>query len=83
MMGLTSKGRLAEGKDADLTVIDPEAGNASYTIVGGELVMMAGRVIGTGGKILTTDRGEKAVAATGIDYEMLDLTQAQMYAGRG
>lgn len=83
MMGLSSKGRLSAGKDADLTVIDAEVGNASYTIVGGELVMMAGRVIGTGGKILTTDRGEKAVAATGIDYELLDLTQAQMYAGRG
>ena len=83
MMGLSSKGRLSEGNDADLTVIDPEIGNASHTIVGGDLVMMAGRVIGTGGKILTTDRGEEAVAATGINYELLDLTQAMMYAGRG
>jgi cytosine/adenosine deaminase-related metal-dependent hydrolase len=83
MMGLGSKGRLSEGRDADLTLIDPDAGKASYGIVGGNMVMMAGRVVGSGGTILTTGRGEKTVAATGIDYELLDITQAMMYAGRG
>ena len=83
MMGLGSKGRLSEGQDADLTVIDPDAGKASYGIVGGNLIMMAGRVVGSGGAILTTERGEKAVSATGIDYQLLDITQAMMYAGRG
>ena len=83
MMGLGSKGRLSEGQDADLTLIDPDAGKASYGIVGGNLVMMAGRVVGSGGTILTTERGEKAVATTGIHYELLDITQAMMYAGRG
>ncbi|MEE8046708.1 MAG: amidohydrolase family protein [Dehalococcoidia bacterium] len=82
MIGLGSKGRLSEGHDADITIIDPEQGKASYGIVGGELVMMAGRVVGSGGTILTTKRGEKVVAATGIDYELLDITKAMMYAGR-
>jgi hypothetical protein len=82
MIGLSSKGRLSEGHDADLTVIDPEAGDASYGIVGGKLIMMSGRVIGTGGKILTTHRGEIAIKATGIPYKQIDITQAMMYAGR-
>ena len=83
MMGLGSKGRLSEGRDADLTLIDPDAGRASYGIVGGNLVMIAGRVVGSGGTILTTERGEKAMTATEIDYELLDITGAMMYAGRG
>jgi hypothetical protein len=83
MIGLGSKGRLSEGFDADITVIDPEIGVASYGIVGGKLIMMAGRVVGSGGTILTTERGEKAVATTGIPFERLDITQAMMYAGRG
>ncbi len=82
MIGLGSKGRLSEGKDADITVIDPEAGSASYSFVAGEMIMISGRVVGSGGTILTTERGEKTVKATGIPYERVDLTQAMMYAGR-
>jgi hypothetical protein len=83
MIGLGSKGRLSEGKDADITVIDPEAGSASYSFVAGKMIMMSGRVVGTGGTILTTDRGKKVVEATGIPHQQVDLTQAMMYAGRG
>ncbi len=83
MIGLGSKGRLSEGNDADLTLIDPVGGRASYGIVSGQVIMMAGRVVGTGGTILTTAQGEPAVASTGIPYETVDITRAMMYAGRG
>ena len=82
MIGLGSKGRLSEGKDADITIIDPEVGSASYGIVGGELIMLEGRVVGRGGTVLTTERGEKAVANTGSDYEIIDPMEALMYVGR-
>ena len=83
MIGLGSKGRLSEGNDADLTLIDPVGGRASYGIVSGQVIMMAGRVVGSGGTILTTAQGEPAVASTGIPFQRVDITQAMMYAGRG
>lgn len=83
MIGLTAKGRLSEGYDADLTLVDPENGRASYGIVAGRVIMMAGRVFGSGGTILTTETGSGAVAATGIPYKTVDITRAMMYAGRG
>ncbi|MCZ6538297.1 MAG: amidohydrolase family protein [Chloroflexi bacterium] len=82
MIGLDSKGRLSEGKDADLTLIDPVEGRASYGVVAGRVIMMAGRVVGTGGTILTTGQGTATVASTGIPFETVDITQAMMYAGR-
>jgi hypothetical protein len=83
MIGLSSKGRLSEGFDADITIIDPEAGRASHSFVAGDLIMLEGRVVGSGGTIFTTERGEKAIEATGIPYETIDPTNAMMYAGRG
>ncbi len=82
MIGLASKGRLSEGFDADITIVDPESGKASYSFVSGEMIMMAGRVLGSDGTILTTDRGEKTVQTTGIPYEIIDPSKAMMYAGR-
>ena len=82
MIGLNTKGRLSAGNDADLTLIDPVEGKASHGIVAGRLVMLGGRVVGSGGTILTTDRGVRAVESTGISFEQIDLSQAMMYAGR-
>ena len=82
MIGLENKGRLSEGKDGDLTIIDPIHGRAVYGVVAGRLVMIQGRVVGNGAKILTTQRGVAAVEETGIPYQVIDLTKAMMYAGR-
>ena len=83
MIGLGSKGRLSDGNDADVTMIDPVEGRASYGIVAGRVIMMGGRVVGSGGTILTTVQGEAALAETGIAHQQIDITQAMMYAGRG
>lgn len=82
MIGLPSKGRLSEGNDADITVIDPEIGKASHGFVAGNMIMLEGRTIGSGGTILTTKRGTSAVEATGIPFEVIDPTLAMMYSGR-
>ncbi len=82
MIGLNSKGRLSEEFDADITIIDPQDGRASYSFVSGEMIMMAGRVVGSGGTILTTTRGEKAVQESGISYQIIDPSKAMMYSGR-
>ncbi|MBT5476081.1 MAG: amidohydrolase family protein, partial [Chloroflexi bacterium] len=82
MIGLSSKGRLTEGFDADVTIVDPIPGKASYGIVAGKMIMLASRVVGSGGTILTTERGVNAVDKSGISHEVIDLTKAMMYAGR-
>lgn len=41
VLGLTNKGRLEVGADADLTLLDPQ-GNPTMTVVGGEIVYTAG-----------------------------------------
>lgn len=79
MLGLTSKGHLGEGADADIVVIDRERKEASHLFVAGELVMTNGLVIGRGGTILTTERGIEAVAAHDLPHRLLDLTQSLLY----
>ena len=83
MIGLCSKGRLSEGFDADVTIIDPVLGRESYSLVAGKMIMLTGRVVGSGGTILTTERGVEAVESTGIPHKVVDLSKAMMYAGRG
>ncbi|MBT6707100.1 MAG: hypothetical protein HOB24_04280, partial [Chloroflexi bacterium] len=61
---------------------DPIPGKASYGIVAGKMIMLASRVVGSGGTILTTERGVNAVDKSGISHEVIDLTKAMMYAGR-
>ena len=82
MIGLDRKGRLSAGNDGDLTIIDPVGGRAIYGIVAGRLIMIEGRVVGSGGTILTTERGVTEVEKTGIPHQVIDISKAMMYAGR-
>jgi N-acyl-D-aspartate/D-glutamate deacylase len=81
MIGLVNKGHLSPGADADLTVIDPVAGKATMAIVAGEQIMIDGKVVGTGGKLLVTESGERAASESGLPFEIVDLTGSKLYAG--
>jgi cytosine/adenosine deaminase-related metal-dependent hydrolase len=81
MFGLLNKGHFSPGADADVTLIDPVAGKATMAIVGGEPIMVEGRVIGRGGKLLVTESGKEATAASGLPFEVVDLTKSRLYAG--
>lgn len=81
MFGLLNKGHFSEGADGDVTVIDPEAGRATLGVVAGEVIMQDGEVRGRGGKMLVTKAGERAAAASGLPYEVVDLTASRLYAG--
>jgi hypothetical protein len=65
MLGMPAKGHLAVGADADVTVVDLEAGRAVWSVAAGRLVLDDGRLAGRGGTFLTTPRGERAVRARG------------------
>ena len=67
MLGLVNKGSLAEGKDADITVIDTAKREAAMSFVDGKLVLYKGKVLGKGGKIITSSAGEAYVKTKGLD----------------
>ena len=66
MLGLSKKGRLAPGFDADITLISPVQRRAHSTFVQGRPVLQAGSVIGTGGAVLCAAQGAAAVRARGL-----------------
>ncbi len=79
MLGLTSKGHLGEGADADITVIDPVEGVARMAVAGGQLIMLGGVVIGDGGSILTTSNGVSTLTEAACPASAVDLEQSRLY----
>ena len=67
MLGLAGKGSLAEGKDADITVIDTARREAAMSFVEGKPVFYKGKVLGKGGKIVTTREGEAYIKTKGLE----------------
>jgi N-acyl-D-aspartate/D-glutamate deacylase len=76
MLGLKSKGTLSEGFDADITVVDPQAGKASLGIACGRIIMVEGRVVGRGGILITTEKGVSKVKEWGLPYQVMDPAEA-------
>ena len=76
MMGLEQKGHLSSGADADITVLDFKKGCASMGIALGNIIMIDGIVVGTGGTIITTESGKDYVSQAGVPYYITDLSKA-------
>ena len=73
MFGLASKGHLSQGADADITVVDPDTGNATLSLASGKVIMLNGRAVGSGGTLLVTKDGESAAKKTGLGYRVVDF----------
>jgi hypothetical protein len=80
MLGLDRKGQLGVGADADCTLVDLAARRARTTIAGGRPICIDGVVVGSGGTVVTTARGERAVRATGLPVQVVDLRRSGLYA---
>ena len=81
MMGLTNKGHLTPGADADITVLDPDRNVPAMSYVAGKMIMNRGELTATGGTLLVTPDGERAAKQTGIPHQVVDLSQSKLYAG--
>jgi hypothetical protein len=79
MLGLPNKGQLGVGADADCTLVDQSARKARITIAGGQPICLGGVVVGSGGTVVTTARGERAVRAKGLPAIVVDLRRAGLY----
>jgi adenine deaminase len=80
MLGLLNKGHFSEGADADITIVDPDSGLATMSLVAGEVIMENGKSVASGGAWIVTKAGEDAAKASGLKYEVVDLEESQLYA---
>ena len=74
-LGLTTKGHLGEGMDADVTVVDLATAAPFMSVANGRVVMFRGHVCGTGTRMITTPAGEANVRAEGLDALVVDPEQ--------
>jgi len=79
MLGLNSKGHLNPGADGDLVVVDPDTQSAELTVAAGRAIMIHGLVIGRGGTIVTTQRGQKTLQEQGVPCLTADLPGSLLY----
>ncbi|WP_110655877.1 amidohydrolase family protein [Salinicola halimionae] len=67
ILGLTHKGHLGIGADADITVLDLELRRPVLSYAHGQRLLDGEDVVGRGGRLITTPTGEAAVRAAGLD----------------
>ena len=79
MLGLPQKGHLGPGADGDLVVADPETHQALLTVAGGKVIMSQGVVIGSGGTLIVTERGQTAMEDGNVPFEVTDLPGSLLY----
>lgn len=79
MLGLVDKGHLSVGADADLVVADPHSHEAILTVAGGNIIMINGLVVGSGGTVVTTERGKKALERRGVQTIVAELEKSLFY----
>ncbi|HEA65997.1 MAG TPA: hypothetical protein ENI07_04120 [Desulfobacterales bacterium] len=72
ILGITDKGHLGIGADADITVVDMLTQKPRMSIANGKIIMCQGRIIGTGCYIITTPLGEAAVRNNGLSPIVID-----------
>jgi N-acyl-D-aspartate/D-glutamate deacylase len=78
MFGFTTKGSLREGMDADITVLDLHTCKAVMGIANGRIIMLEGRVTGSGGTLLTTT----SVSGKHMqqkDFRQIDMNRSLLY----
>jgi predicted amidohydrolase len=81
ILGLTRKGNLALGADADITVLDVPGCRPVMSLAGGGVIMHRGLVTGKAGRMLTTKAGEAAVKAAGLTPVLISLEESGFYRG--
>jgi cytosine/adenosine deaminase-related metal-dependent hydrolase len=79
ILGLTNKGHLATGADADITVVDVERQRAVLGMANGQVIMHRGYACGRGSRIITTAGGAQAVRQAGLRPLVVNLGVGAFY----
>jgi hypothetical protein len=72
-LGLSNKGHLGVGADADISVLDVECTRPKMSFVAGSPIMTNGVVLGRGTRLITTPEGEAAAREAGIAGPVVEL----------
>jgi hypothetical protein len=80
VIGLDRKGHLGVGADADCAIVDLATRTVKATIAGGQPICLDNVVVGSGGTVVTTARGERSVRQSGLPVEVVDLARSGLYA---
>ena len=62
-------------------VVQKATGKPTLSLVSGNVVMVGGQCVGRGGTLLVTGHGEAAAKTSGLDYQIVDLSQSKLYEG--
>lgn len=81
MLGLVNKGKLEEGYDADIIVVDYERNQPIISIIGGKVIMYKGHVTGTNSTVITTEKGVNKIKEYGLSSYVVDLNESMLYGG--
>lgn len=68
LMGLTNKGFIAEGADADLIVVDPVSADVELVIADGSLIVKNGEVCGRGGIFAGRAEGKEFFSSRSVPF---------------
>jgi len=82
ILGLSNKGSLRTGADADITAVSLEDQRAVLGIANGRVIMHRGYACGRGSQIVTTAAGAAAVQARGLRPLVVDLAESAFYRAR-
>ena len=58
---------------------NPETHQALLTVAGGKVIMSLGVVFGSGGTLIVTERGRKAMKDGNVPFEVADLPGSLLY----
>jgi len=83
MLGLTNKGHLSVGADADITVFDPENAQVKIVVINGKVSMVSGIVFNRPGKLIVTDRQANKLKKQEIPLEIVDLKNSLFFQEKG
>jgi predicted amidohydrolase len=75
ILGLTDKGHLRSGMEADITVVDLQKQLPEMTLSRGEIIMQEGKIRGKGCTCITTPKGQEAISAYHLTPLVIDPSQ--------
>ncbi len=79
ILGLVSKGSLAVGKDADITIINTHTKEAYATIVNGTACYLDGKLNKQKGKIITTAAGADYIKNFGLEPLIVNISESSLF----
>lgn len=77
--GMPTKGHLAVGADADIAVVDLSRLETVMTFALGNMILMDGKVVGTGASLLITPAGEAMCQEKQLPYQIIHPETSRFY----